>query len=323
MAGANTNHRPTVITPGQHLRGIALTAPWLVWLLIADILLSLMLPLKFLFPDTVYNISSCIAESVWAWIQHIFETKNGAIITFSGDLPPSGESAIVLANHVGWSDFYMIQALAQRAGMLGRCRWFAKVQLRVVPFLGWGLWAMGMPMVSRNWVKDRVELERVFRGIVERRWPTWLISFSEATRFTPKKYLESRKWCVANNRPQPLHLLYPRTKGFITTVQHLRKGAPQVKAVYDLTIAYQRGAEWQAAPTMWETLCVSGLSRSQRKNPATGSGKGCRFHVHARRFPIEELPQTDEGLAQWLEQRWVEKGEWLDEKRVEWAAAED
>ncbi|KAK3363102.1 acyltransferase [Lasiosphaeria hispida] len=301
-----------------HLRGLGLVVPWLTWLLVADILLSLLLPFKLLFPDTVYNWSSHIANSVWRWIQNIFEVRNGAVITMSGDALPAGESAIVVANHVGWSDFYMIQALAKRAGMLGRCRWFAKVQLRMVPFLGWGLWAMGFPLVSRNWVKDKAELERVFKGITERRWPTWLISFSEATRFTPEKYLESQRWCDAQGRPQPQHLLYPRTKGFVTTVQHLR-AAPHIKAVYDLAIVYQRGTAFQSAPTMWETLSAPRLSPGQGKKKGKPNESGYRFHVHARRFPVEELPRDDEGLAKWLEERWIEKGRYLEDLRVKWA----
>jgi len=155
-----------------HTRGLILVAPWLAYLLVADLLLSLLLPFKLVSPNAVYNLSSRIASTVWQWIQYMFETRNGALITTSGDTLPEGESAIVVANHVGWCDFYMIQALAVRAGMLGRCRWFAKIQLRVVPFLGWGLWAMGMPLVSRNWLKDKAELERVFSGITERKWPT-------------------------------------------------------------------------------------------------------------------------------------------------------
>ncbi|CCF43742.1 acyltransferase [Colletotrichum higginsianum] len=292
-----------------HFRGAAILAPWVLWLLLADTAISLQLPLKWFAPDFVYNSSSRIAETVWYWIQIIFERFNGADLTFSGDAIPHGESAVVVANHVGWADFYMIQALAIKAGMLGRCRYFAKIQLRIVPFLGWGLWAMGMPMVSRNWAKDRHELDRVFAGIMNRQWPTWLISFSEATRFTQKKYEQSIVWCKESGRPQPKHLLYPRTKGFITTVQHLRK-ATHVKAVYDVTIAYQRGSEFLVAPSMWDTLSVPGLS----------SRLGYKFHVHVRRFPLETLPQDDEKLAKWLENLWVEKGEWLDLKKAEWAS---
>ncbi|KAL7794531.1 hypothetical protein V8C37DRAFT_375900 [Trichoderma ceciliae] len=40
-----------------------------------------------------------------------------------------------------------------------------------------------------------------------------LISFSEAARFSQDKYQESQAWCKRTDRPHPMHLLYPRTKG--------------------------------------------------------------------------------------------------------------
>ena len=61
---------------------------------------------------------------------------------------------------------------------------------------------------------------------------------------------------------------------------------------------------------MWDTLSVPGLSQPGR----------WKFHVHARRFPLESLPEGDAELAKWLEKIWVEKGEWLDVKKAEWAA---
>jgi 1-acyl-sn-glycerol-3-phosphate acyltransferase len=144
-----------------------------------DLILSLLLPVSYFFPNWVYDASSFVAFTNWNWIQAIFEVFNGGKITMSGDALPKGESAIVIANHVSWTDFYMIQALAVRAGMLGRCRWFAKIELRWVPLLGWGIWAMGMPMVSRRWMKDKAELDRVFDGIVVKKWPT-----CKSARFT-------------------------------------------------------------------------------------------------------------------------------------------
>ncbi|KAG5950273.1 hypothetical protein E4U53_005315 [Claviceps sorghi] len=299
---------PQRISAGAHLRGVLIALPWALWLLLADVLLSLLLPLAKFAPRAVYEASSQIALSVWAGIQLIFESLNGARIETSGDLLPKGESAIVVANHVAWSDFYMIQALAQRSGMLAYCRYFAKSQLRAVPFLGWGLWAMGMPLVSRNWLQDKAELDRVFSGIVKDEFPTWLISFSEATRFTPKKFEESQVWCKKSDKLQPKHLLFPRTKGFVTTVQHLRK-APHVKAVYDFTIAYQCDGVFHEAPSMWETFCAPGLSDSSK----------FKFHVHARRFPLKSLPESDKDLARWLENRWMEKGEWIESQKQVWA----
>ena len=149
--------------------------PWLLQLLVTDVILSLLLPLSYPFPSYVYDISSRLAASVWLGIQRIFAYDNGACITTSGDSLPPGESAIVVANHVSWSDFYMIQHLAIRSGMLGRCRWFAKQQLKWVPFLGWGLWAMGMPLVSREWTKDKKEMDRIFKGVKENKSPICML----------------------------------------------------------------------------------------------------------------------------------------------------
>ncbi|KAF2172857.1 hypothetical protein M409DRAFT_49376 [Zasmidium cellare ATCC 36951] len=286
------------------LRCAVFFVPWLVHLLLADVALSLLLPVSAVAPTLAYNLSSSIAESVWRGIQSIFTRVNHAEIIVSGaDKLPRGESAIVVANHVEWTDFYMIQEVAVHCGMLGRCRWFAKQQLRWVPFLGWGLWAMGMPLVSRKWMQDQREMDRVFAGVLQRQWPTWLISYSEATRFTQSKRIEAEKWCKANDKPLPKHTLYPRTKGFIASVQKLRQ-TPHVKAVYDMTIAYAKDDKlFQAPPTFWQTLYQPHLN------------KNWKFFVHVERHELQKLPRDTDQLARWLEERWIEKGERLEQLR--------
>ena len=37
------------------------------------------------------------------------------------------------------------------------------------------------------------------------------------------------------------------------------------------------------------------------------------MHVHAVRYLLKDLPQSDEQLAAWLEERWIEKGETLEQ----------
>jgi len=108
----------------------------------------------------------------------------------------------------------------------------------------------------------------------------------------------------------PKHLLYPRSKGFVTTVQHLRK-AKHMKAVYDITIAYAHHNKFHEAPTIWESLSCGDLSGS----------RGYKFHVDVKRILLAELPESDAELAKWLETRWIEKGEYLEAKREEWARA--
>jgi len=163
------------------VRCALLLTPWLAHLLASNLILSALLPISTLLPDLCYDLSSSIAESVWVGIQTIFTRSNRAEIVVSGveTLPADGESAIVVANHVAWTDFYLVQQLALACGMLDRCRWFAKRQLRWVPFLGWGLVVMGMPLVGRKWLSDRREMDGVFRRLLRRRWPicTYIFSF--------------------------------------------------------------------------------------------------------------------------------------------------
>ena len=63
------------------------------------------------------------------------------------------------------------------------------------------------------------------------------------------------------------------------------------------------------APTIWESLSWNDISGK----------RGYRFHVDVKRIAMEDLPTSDAELAKWLETRWVEKGEFLDAKREEWA----
>lgn len=71
--------------------------------------------------------------------------------------------------------------------------------------------------------------------------------------------------------------------------------------MYDITIAYAKDNKlFRTAPTFTESLMTPRLDRKWS------------FFVHIDRHPIEELPKSDGELAQWLEDRWVEKGERLE-----------
>lgn len=244
----------------RHVRGVALTAPWLAYLLLADVALSLMLPFKALAPRLVYNLSSRLAGSVWTWIQFIFERLNGARIVCSGDALPAGESAIVVANHQAWADFYMIQALAARAGMLGRCRYFAKRQLRFVPFLGWGLWAMGMPMVSRNWLKDKSGLDRAFAGLVSKRLPTCKSFLTP----TPHTYIYTGRVIDPGRQNMPvIYRAYQLQRGYA-----LQQG--QVSSVAGVV------QEHRSAPSHASLVSPhQGLHRHGPASPAGTTHQGC------------------------------------------------
>lgn len=107
-------------------------------------------------------------------------------------------------------------------------------------------------------------------------------------------------------------------------MQHLRAGAPHVRAVYDVTVAYadtkpggtgreqgkghdedddeKRGFRFrfQAPPTFAQSVLTPDI------------GGRWKMVVHVRRFEIAELPGDEAGLKAWLEARWGEKGEVLE-----------
>jgi len=58
-----------------------------------------------------------------------------------------------------------------------------------------------------------------------------------------------------------------------------------------------------SAPNIWETLSTPNMNNSWR------------FHVDVQRYMLEDLPRTDEELAAWLEERWMEKGRRLESLR--------
>lgn len=97
----------------------------------------------------------------------------------------------------------------------------------------------------------------------------------------------------------PKYTLYPRTRGFVTTVKELRKSS-SIRAVYDITIAYTHKGRFLEAPDIWTTLSEPRLD------------KDWRYHVHVERFDIEDFAaMSDAEIASWLEDRWMEKSKRL------------
>ncbi|RUP51307.1 acyltransferase-domain-containing protein [Jimgerdemannia flammicorona] len=230
-----------------------------------------------------------------------------AHITFSGDEIPEEESAIVMANHRSWTDFYMIHSVAIRKKMLSNCKYFVKDSLKFLPFFGWGMWLMGMIFVKRNWVKDQAKINQMFATINEFKSPVWIISFVEGTRFTPQKLVDSQLFSQERGLPVMKNLLVPRTKGFVACVQKLRNS--HVHYVYDLTIAYNHRLEG---------LRGFGIPPDMLRVHAGRLSPEYDFHIHVRRYPIAELPEEDEALAEWVHDRYVEKDRILERLKDKW-----
>ena len=101
-----------------------------------------------------------------------------------------------------------------------------------------------------------------------------------------------------------MNTLHPRTRGFVATVKSLRTTS-HVKAIYDVTIAYSHGEHFNLPPSFLETLYLPNI------------GSAWTMYAHVQRFDISSLPEADEDIAKWLEERWLEKGDRLEQLKYD------
>ncbi|KAJ6992436.1 1-acyl-sn-glycerol-3-phosphate acyltransferase 2 [Populus alba x Populus x berolinensis] len=125
--------------------------------------------------------------------------------------------------------------------------------------------------------------------------PFWLALFVEGTRFTLPKLLAAQEYAGSQGLPIPRNVLIPRTKGFVSAVSNMRSFVP---AIYDVTLAIPKGSP---PPTMLNLF----------------KGKSSVVHVHIKRHLMKELPETEDGVAQWCKDIFVAKDALLDKHIAE------
>jgi 1-acyl-sn-glycerol-3-phosphate acyltransferase len=274
--------------PIATIRGFALLAIGFGTLLpINFIQLSSLVVLPF--SRTVFRaVNRWCADTWWGLCVIGAEHFNGTQMIFTGEDVAMRENAMLISNHQQMPDITAIMKFSKTKERLGDLKFFVKKQLKWVPGMGWGMQFLDCLFIDRDWASDSEQIHRTFDRLVNGRVPVHLVSFVEGTRFTPPKLEAAQAYSRENGLTAPRHTLVPRSKGFSASVEGLRS---HIAAVYDLTIAYEVGV-----PSLWQYL----------------KGLVHRIHVHVRRFPIEELPQSADDLRQWLLTRWEEKNELLD-----------
>jgi 1-acyl-sn-glycerol-3-phosphate acyltransferase len=245
----------------------------------------LLLPLS---PRVFRAFNRWCADTWWGWCDVIGERVYGIRVITTGDDLPMRENAVVVANHQQMTDIPVLFRLARTKGRLGDMKWFVKDVLKYVPGVGWGMLFLDCIFIKRDWLKDRVRIDRAFASLVNHRVPAWLVTFVEGTRIRLSKLDASQRYAAEHGLPVLAHLLTPRSKGFVATVQAL---GGHFTAVYDVTIGYVGGV-----PTLMQW--AKGYVRT--------------VHLHARRYALADLPHDDEALTAWLHARFQEKDRLLD-----------
>ncbi|MQL94974.1 hypothetical protein Taro_027638 [Colocasia esculenta] len=195
------------------------------------------------------------------------------------------EHALIISNHRSDIDWLVGWVLAQRSGCLGSTLAVMKKSSKFLPVIGWSMWFTEYLFLERSWAKDEKTLKSGLQRLKDFPRPFWLALFVEGTRFTQAKLLAAQEYAAAQGLPIPKNVLIPRTKGFVSAVSNMRSFVP---AIYDVTVAVPKTSP---PPTMLRIF----------------KGQSSVLHVHMKRHSMEELPQTEVGVAQWCKDIFVAK----------------
>ncbi|KAK4481710.1 hypothetical protein RD792_012619 [Penstemon davidsonii] len=249
--------------------------------------------------NTYRRINREVAELLWlelVWLVDWWAGVKIELYTDSDTFKLMGkEHALVIANHRSDIDWLVGWVLAQRSGCLGSSLAVMKKSSKFLPVIGWSMWFSEYLFLERNWVKDESTLKSGLQRLRDFPRPFWLALFVEGTRFTRAKLLAAQEYASSTGLPVPRNVLIPRTKGFVTSVSHMR---PFVPAIYDMTVAIPKASP---SPTMLRLF----------------KGQSSVVHVHIKRHLIKDLPETNDAVAQWCKDVFVAKDKLLDKHIAE------
>ncbi|KAM8710887.1 hypothetical protein ACLKA7_017504 [Drosophila subpalustris] len=201
------------------------------------------------------------------------------------------ENVLLIMNHKYEIDWLAGWMIADKMGVLGNCKAYAKKAIRYVPCIGWAWWLAEFVFLNRDFDKDKEIIARQLKIVFSYPDPTWLLLNAEGTRFTESKHAASVKFAQERGMTVLKHHLIPRTKGFTASLPTLRGICP---VVYDITIVFKRHEK--VPPTMLSLV----------------NGKTVYPYMLMRRIPLEQIPQDEKAAADWLQKLFVEKDRIID-----------
>ena len=198
---------------------------------------------------------------------------------------------LLISNHKSWLDIPVVSTVAH--SRIPEPKFFLKDELKWLPFLGTGCWALDMPFMKRYsaaQLAKRPELKgkdiattrascQKFQTV-----PTTIINFVEGTRFTEQK--------KADKRSPFQYLLPPKAGGIAFTLASMGE---QFNAILDFTLLYPDNPKHVAMDMLM--------------------GKLKRVVVQVEVLPVDQQVIgdyfNDEQFRQrfqlWLNQRWQHK----------------
>jgi len=237
------------------------------------------------------QINICLAWFHWSQLTVLAEWWSGTdcqlVVEEGEDLTKIGkEHAIVIMNHKYDIDWLMGWIMADRHGVLGSSKVYAKNSLKYVPLVGTTWWFTESIFLKRNYDSDKRTMEKSHAALQTYPSPFWMLLFCEGTRFTDTKHQLSMEVARKKGLPELKHHLLPRPKGFCMALNGFKE---KIDYIYDVTVCVPSGG---TAPTLKNILY----------------GRRCYAEMLVRRIPLSEVPmESDEATGQWLQGLYREK----------------
>ncbi len=204
---------------------------------------------------------------------------------------------LLISNHKSWLDIPVVSTVAH--SRIPEPKFVFKDELKWLPFLGTGCWALDMPFMKRYSAAQLAKYPHLKGKDIEttrqscqkfKTVPTTIINFVEGTRFTENKKLQKRS---------PFHYLLPPKAGGIAFT--LASMGEQFNAILDFTLMY---------PDNPNNVALDMLM-----------GKLKRVVVQVEVLPVDQQvigdyfndEQFRERFQLWLNQRWQHKEQLIEQ----------
>lgn len=93
----------------------------------------------------------------------------------------------------------------------------------MLPILGWNWFFCNFLFLDRNFEKDKSSFAPTIDDYTDNDHPTQVVLFCEGTRFTKDKQKRSIQYAKDIGVKPLKHHLFPRARGFVEIVKHLKK----------------------------------------------------------------------------------------------------
>ena len=244
--------------------------------------------------DCALFIADTILSTWYAFVVALIELLLDVKIFVKGDAMKlnKNNSCLIVMNHRTRLDWLFYFALQARYGSLRRYIISLKEEIKHIPGAGWAMQAANFLFLKRVWVKDQVIIQNILNQFQRYKCSPQLLLFPEGTDFREDSKESSNRFAEKHGLPSYDYVLHPRTTGFTYIFDYMRTHN-ELDQVVDVTVSYPKNIMQK------ETDLFMG-------NPP----KEVVFTVTC--FNMDELPAGGEpGLAQWLEDRWRKKEEYL------------